>query len=151
MKVKIQIEVRGDEIDLKDFAKLLKEENVSYSLLPYKRELPRNVKLPSPTLCEERASRERRIALKPFKVARRTVVEALAVVVIVEITREALKAILSWLKERRKKGLKNPRLEIRVEGNILKLNAKSIKVLETLLKEVSKGKQKRKADKDRGS
>jgi len=149
MKVKIQIEVRGDETDLKDFARLLKQENISYSLLPQKRETLRNVRLLSPTRGRERVSRERRIALKPFKVARRSVVEALAVAVIVEITKEALKAILSWLKERRKKGLRNPRLEVRVNGNILKLNAKSIKILETLLKEPSKGKQRTKTDKDR--
>jgi hypothetical protein len=151
MRVKIQIEARGDDIDLKDFTKLLKEENISYSLFPQKRALPKNVKLSSPTLRGERVSRERRITLKPFKVARRSVVEALAVAVIVEITKEALKTILSWLKERRKKGLRNPRLEVRVNGNILKLNAKSIKVLETLLKEASNGKQKRKADKDGSS
>lgn len=60
--------------------------------------------------------------------------------IIIELTKEAIRVIIKWLKERRKKGLKRPELKVIVEGNILDLNQKNMKILMKMLEEASKEK-----------
>ncbi|MEM3565930.1 MAG: hypothetical protein QXK18_03540 [Candidatus Bathyarchaeia archaeon] len=68
--------------------------------------------------------------------------------VIIELTKEAIKAIIKWLKERRKKGLKRPKLKVIVEGNILDLNQKDMKILMGILEKASKEQRTKKLSKN---
>jgi ribosomal protein L24 len=63
--------------------------------------------------------------------------------IVVELTKEAVKAIIDWIKKRRKKGLKNPQLEFTVTGNPLKLSIKNMMILERMLEQASRNKKTR--------
>lgn len=131
MKDKFYFVVSGDEEDLKDFVTMLREEEMRYSLP----EIGMTV-TESPTTLRKKGTRKSEL----FRVQKYQAVsvlgEALISGIVIEITKETVRAILNWLKERRKKR-KKPRLVIRVEGDILKLNAKELKLLTTILEKAS--------------
>ena len=114
MKTKPQIEVKGNEEDLGGFLKMLNEQNIPYTI-PYIRSTERNERY-----------RSRQIFIH--------VLES----VILEFSKKTVEAIFNWLKERRRKGLKNPSLKVIVEGNILDLNPKDMKTLAKILEKASK-------------
>jgi hypothetical protein len=66
-----------------------------------------------------------------------TIITGIAVVA----TKELVKLLIKWLKERKRFG--QPTLKIRVEGNILNLNLEDMKTLTNILKEATKHKEKR--------
>lgn len=113
------MEVRGNEKDLGEFLKMLNEKNVLYTI-PYRGSTESN-----------ESYRSMRIFVH--------VLES----VIVEFSKKSVEAIINWLKDRKKKGLKNPNLKIIVEGNILDLNPKDMKTLADILKKASKEKPKK--------
>jgi len=60
---------------------------------------------------------------------------AFTAAIIVGATRELVEAIAEWLREKKKS--KSPRLMVTIEGNVLKLNGKSMKVLANMLEEAT--------------
>lgn len=131
MRDKFHFVVSGDERDLNDFVTMLQKQEIQYSLP--------EIGMPvteSPTTRRKKGTRK----LEPFRVQKYQAVtvsgDAIFYGIVIEITKEAIRAILNWLKERRKKG-KKPRLVIQVEGDILKLKAKDLKLLATILEKAS--------------
>lgn len=124
MKDKTHVSVEGNEKDLEDFTKMLKGSNIPFSKEKKeeaKKEVSRDV-----------------WAHMPPDLWWQTVVG----VVVVEATKELVKAIIKWLKERKEKGLKKPRLKVTVEGNVVNLNVSQMKILEKVLEKASKEKGK---------
>lgn len=107
-----QMEVKGDEKDLIEFLKVLEKQNIPFTI-PYR----------------DKASES-----YPAKRIFIHVLES----VIVEFSKKTVETIINWLKERKKKGLKNPRLKVTVEGNILDLNPEDMKRLADILDKASK-------------
>ena len=125
MKDKIYVSVEGNEKDLEDFTKMLKGCNIPFS--KGKREK-----------AENEISRDVWSHMPPDWWMWQTV----AGVIVVEATKELVKAIIKWLKERKEKGLKKPRLKVTVEGNVVNLNVSQMKILEKVLEKASKEKEK---------
>ena len=67
---------------------------------------------------------------------------AFAVAIAVEMTKETVKAIINWLKRRKETGKIEPRLKVTIEGDILKLSTRDMRVLTSIL-ESSEGKDQR--------
>lgn len=135
MNQKLTVIIVGEKEEIKEFIAMLKEQKIGYRF-------PKEE-------TEEVSERERRktyyreaegrVFLLTYEQLR-IILSTLFSTVVVELTKEAIKAIIKWLRERRKKGLKRPKLKIIVEGNILDLSQKDMKVLMKMLEEVSKEK-----------
>jgi len=108
------MEVKGNEKDLGEFLKMLNEQNIPFTI-PCMRSKESN-----------ESYRSRRIFIHVLEL------------VIVEFSKKTVEVIINWLKERKKKGLKNPNLRVIVEGNILDLNPKDMKTLAKILEKASK-------------
>lgn len=122
--MKDKIYISGNEKDLEDFTKMLKGSNIPFS--KEKREK-----------AKKEVSRDVWAHIPPDWMWQ-TVVG----VVVVEATKELVKAIIKWLKERNEKGLKKPRLKVTVEGNVVNLNVSQMKILGKVLENASKEKEK---------
>jgi hypothetical protein len=70
-----------------------------------------------------------------------TLATSVVAVVIVELTKESVKAILKWLKER-KENCEKAHLEIRINGDTRELSIEELVTLEKLLKEMTKKKKR---------
>jgi hypothetical protein len=121
------VTVKGEKKDINDFVAMLKEQKIKYCFPSETRESTRT---------KEPDENRYGVAREYYSIT--LLLSTLLCTVIVELTKESLKTIIKWLKERRKKGLKNPRLKVVVEGNVLNLNQKDIKILKNMLEEASK-------------
>lgn len=125
-----QVEIEGNQQDLSSLMKFLKEEGISFKEVEEDKESE---------ILYEREIRSSDVVLKEIPYI--SVIAKVAGIVITKLTKEALKAFSKWLEERRRKGLKEPELEVRVEGNILKLNNRNMKILGEILREMAKSKK----------
>lgn len=125
------MKISGYEKDVKDFTTMLKQNNIPFSI-------------PSKGQKSTRRTPEGKEYDESMWYAERgeicRILDVLVCTVIIELTKETLKAIINWLKERKKKGLKNPQLKVTIEGNVLNLNPKDMKTLEEILEKASKRK-----------
>ncbi len=61
--------------------------------------------------------------------------------IFVDLTEDAVKAILGWLREREKEHMENPKLKISISGNLFNINAHDMEIIRDVLKECSKTKK----------
>jgi hypothetical protein len=123
------VKISGYEKDVKDFTNMLEENNISFSI-------PSEGQKSTRRTPEGKEYDESMWHVERGEICR--ILDVLVCTVIVELTKETIKAIINWLKERRKKGLKKPQLKVAVEGNVLNLNQKDMKILASMLEKVSK-------------
>ena len=140
MKNQFKVKVIGKEAHLVDFALMLLEKKIPYRPIRRK-EKERQSRYEKP----EGASDKKRIKLSNFRSIHcysYILIEALIGAIVVELTKETIKAIINWLKERRKKGLEDPQLELVIRGRKkIELNNENVKMLEKMLEQSSKNKK----------
>lgn len=120
--------------DIKDLAATLKRNNIPFGLhIP--KEAYEEVKPEEKIDALFKAAVEELKTRPPQKYVYRTcLADLLLSVIVVEVTKELIKIISDWLKERRRKG-KKTELFVIVKGNILKLNQKNMRILKKILEE----------------
>ncbi|MHC3130329.1 MAG: hypothetical protein IBV52_09675 [Candidatus Bathyarchaeota archaeon] len=118
--------ILGDKEDLEEFVTMLKEQNIPFSETSIE---------PEPIEPELKETETHTCTNGGIAIT-------LVAAIIVELTKESIKSIFKWLKEQKKKGFDQPNLEIHAKGNILKLNIEDMKILENILKEATKNKEK---------
>lgn len=126
MKNNIYIKISGYPEDIKDLTAMLEKNNIRFQFAPKGTKPVERVKEKEKP-ATMKYSRQIRIAALYW--------EGLLYIIVVEVTKELIKAIINWLKEKRKERVRKPRLIVEVQGNILDLNQKNMKVLKKLLKE----------------
>jgi len=129
MSKEFEFRVRGD---VQSFTKLLEKNNIQHSFLPMPRRRERRVsRTDSGNVSTDK---EPRIARIDNILARTMTVEDLVIKILVGLTPFALQTIWKWYKGRGK----GSRVSVRIEGDLLDLDAKTKKLLGTLLLESSK-------------
>lgn len=132
MSKEFEFRVHGD---IQSFTKLLEKNNIQYSLLPMHRRREKRV---SRTV--SRTDKERRIASIDNVLARTITVEDLVIRLVIGLTPFALQTIWKWYKGR----AKGSKVSVRIEGDLLELDAKTMKALGKFFNEASKRKTRRK-------
>lgn len=143
---KLVVTVVGKEEEIKEFVDMLKDQKISYFYYSTSRTIEETVKEKGKPILELIPDKEGIYRIKcgtmvyrvTYRSMRFITLSDLLNIVIIELTKEAIKAIIKWLKERRKKGLRRPKLKVIVEGNILDLNQKDMKILMGILEKASK-------------
>jgi hypothetical protein len=141
----IRIKVKGDKEDLKDFARMLEKNKIIFYPIHKTRA---KVGEPQETrddlfkmrLHHRESKRSETIGefyhLFPDSILP-DAFAAFASIFIVELTKKAAKAILDWLKKR-KREKRNPKLKVMVGNKTVTLNSKQIKALNRILEEPEK-------------
>ena len=122
-----RLRVSGSQIELKDFAAMLEAQNIKGDEV-YEKIEPSRVSGPV-------SGPEVHGVLDTF-----TIPTVILTAVLAEITKESVKVIIKWLKERRKRK-RYSTLNVTVEGDFLDLNAKDMNVLATILEKASKNRK----------
>lgn len=120
-KHKFRLRVSG--FDLQDFREMLKEQEI-----PILFEIHEELK-PSGESVESTRFSDAISAAIPVGIVS---------AVIIELTKETIRALLTWLREKRKKGLREPLLTVTVEGDVLSLDPEDMKALAIFLEQASK-------------
>jgi hypothetical protein len=132
MSKEFEFRVRGD---IQSFTKLLEKNNIQYSFLPMPRRREKGV---SRTV--SRTDKESTFVTIDNILARTMTVEGLVLKLVVGLTPFALQTIWKWYKGRGK----GSRVSVKIEGDLLELDAKTMKALGKFFNEASKRKARRK-------
>jgi hypothetical protein len=146
----IRIKVKGNKEDLKDFARMLEKSKITfYPARKSSVEVGRRRRnYPVPTQYyyhrktnSTRMARQLNFALFPSLIP--DAFAAIASVLVIEITKEAARAILDWLKKR-KREKRNPKLKVTVNGKTVKLTSRQVEAIYRMLMESEKPSRKTK-------
>lgn len=145
---KLTITVVGREEEIKEFVDMLKEQKIGYYYYTTRKVSEEPVKEEKRPVLEVIPDKDEVYRIKYGTIMYRVAYRSMRLItlsdllneVTIKLTKKAIRAIIKWLRERRKKGLKKPKLKIIVEGNILDLSQKDMRVLMKMLEEVSKEK-----------
>jgi len=127
MSKQFEFRIEGDE---RSFIRLLESNNISYYHLPKRTHIQRHVIVP----------RDYSIKPKPLKVPKKLAIDDIAIKLVLALTPLTLEKIWNWYKRKQR----SSKVSVTVEGNLLELNPKTVKVLTSLLKEIPKEKMKTK-------
>ena len=120
-KHKFRLRVSG--FDLQDFREMLTEQEIPIPFEIYE---------------ELKPSGESVESYRFFDTLPAAIPVGIVSAIIIQLTKETIKAILNWLKERRKKSLREPLLTVTVEGDVLSLDPEDMKALAVFLEQASK-------------